>query len=311
MVDPLEAVVDKTRRTQLENIREMDGDIRTSADLRTILPGFRGQKGIYKPSGSPYVLWVRQTLRGVYPDKDPVAEPDGSWRYEYSPEGRGGLPDMTLDTNRALLKCMEDKIPVGVIRQIPSQGGERAYEVRGLSYVTGFDGTHFVLMGEPIDVTDRPVEAPAALKFEPFDRILHTLAPALRRIREERFRLAVRRIYHERCSLCDIGYHVGRTPLAIQAAHIIPVQNEGTSKDVRNGVLLCNNHHALFDSYAWSLDEDLRVLVTTDPDFRRSAHSNHILRAEGRRVPNLPDDALDYPATSAIRYRMDLFERHQ
>ena len=218
---------------------------------------------------------------------------------------------MTLDTNRALFKCMEDEIPIGVIRQLPTQGGGRIYEVRGLGYVTGFDGTHFTLRGEPIDVTERPVDVPSALKFEPFDRTRPSLSPTLRRVREARFKLAVRRIYHERCSLCDIGYHVGGTPVAIEAAHIIPVQNDGTSRDVRNGVLLCSNHHTLFDSFAWTLDEDLRVLVTPDPEFRRSASSNHVILAEGRKVPNLPDNLLDYPDNTALRYRLDLFERHK
>ncbi len=218
---------------------------------------------------------------------------------------------MTLDTNRSLLRCMEDKVPIGVIRQVESMDGKRAYEIRGLSYVTGFDGTHFLLRGEPIDVTQRPVEVPAALAFEPFDKVLPTLGPTLRRIREARFRVAVQRIYHERCCLCNIGYHVGRTPLAMQAAHVIPFEDNGTSKDVRNGVLLCSNHHALFDSYVWTLDEDFRVLVTADAQFRRSARSNHVLTVEGKRLPNLPDAQLDYPDGAAIRFRMGLFEQHQ
>ena len=91
----------------------------------------------------------------------------------------------------------------------------------------------------------------------------HRLAPTLRRIRDARFKLAIRRIYHERCGLCNLGYHIGQTPLALEAAHVIPVNDDGTSKDVRNGLLLCSNHHTLFDSYAWTLDEDLRVQVTS------------------------------------------------
>ena len=311
MTDPLEFIREPSRREQLRSLRELDGAIRTSAELRTSLPGFKGQKGIYKPRGSRYALWIRQTLRGLYADKEPVVEPDGSWKYEYAPEGRGGQPDMTLDTNRALLRCMEEKVPIGVIRQIRASGVGRVYEVRGLGYVTGFDGTYFTLRGEPIDVTARPAEAPFSLAFEPFDRTLPTVAPTLQRIRESRFKLAIRRIYHERCSLCNTGYHVGRTPLAIEAAHIIPVQNQGTSKDVRNGVLLCSNHHALFDSYAWTFDEDLRVQVTQDAEFRRSAESNHVVKAEGRILVNLPDNRLDYPDREAVRYRTVLFEKNQ
>lgn len=311
MTDPLETIDNPTRREQLGLLRELDGSTESSAKLRQILPGFKGQKGIYKPRGSPYALWVRQTLRRAYPDKELVVEPDGSWVYDYSPEGRKGQPDMTLDTNRALLRCMDDGVPVGVIRQVGAGPVGRNYEIRGLGYVTAFDGTHFRIRGEPIDVSTRPLETPGRFEFEPFDATFPALAPTLRRVRDVRFKLAVRRVYHERCSLCNLGYRLGSNLLALEAAHVIPVENEGTSKDVRNGILLCSNHHTLFDSYAWTFDEDLRVRVTSDSAFRQSAGSNHVLRAEGRRLDNLPDLNEDLPDPLAIRYRQHLFERHQ
>jgi putative restriction endonuclease len=310
MPDPLDSVTSALRREQLARIREMDGMIESSTKLREIIPGFRGQKGIYKPAGSDHALWIRQTLRRAYPDKELIVNPDGSWVYDYAPEGRAGHPDMSLDTNRALLRCLEDGAPVGVIRQVPS-AGERRYEVRGLGYVTEFDGSHFRLRGEPIDISDRPVRVPSRLQFEPFDRRFPQLSSSLRRSRYERFKIAIRRVYHEKCSLCNMGYHLGQMPLALEAAHLIPVEAFGTSKDVRNGMLLCSNHHALFDNYAWTIDEDLRVLVTADEDFRRSATSNHVLRVEGRRLPNLPDQAFEAPDPVAARYRMDLFGKNE
>ncbi|MDG6935116.1 MAG: HNH endonuclease [Nitrososphaerota archaeon] len=36
---------------------------------------------------------------------------------------------------------------------------------------------------------------------------------------------------------------------AVETSHIIPVGRDGTSKDIRNGVLLCKNHHTLFGSH--------------------------------------------------------------
>ena len=311
MSDPLDSISNPSQRNQLARIRALDGSIRSSEQLRSTIPGFKGQKGIYKPSGSVHALWIRQTLRRAYPDKDLVLNPDGSWVYEDSPDGRGGHPDMTLDTNKALQRCMEDGVPVGVFRQVSTQGLGRSYEARGLGYVKSFDGTHFRIVGEPIDVSDRPAEEPARLQFEPFDRTFPSLAPTLRQIRDLRFKVAIRRVYHERCGLCNLGYHLGETPLALEAAHVIPVERFGTSKDVRNGLLLCSNHHALFDSYTWTLDEDLRVRVTDDASFRRTASSNHVMKIEGRRLPNLPDDPLEHPDPLAIRFRMELFDRHQ
>ena len=311
MPDPLESITSSFRREQLTKLRELDGAVESSARLREIVPGFKSQKGIYKPAGSVHALWVRQTLRRAYPDKDLIVNSDGSWIYDYAPEGREGRPDMSLDTNQSLLRCKEDGVPVGVIRQVPSSTGDRQCEVRGLGYVTSFDGNHFRLQGEPIDVSDRPVIVPRQMEFQPFDRVFPELSTTLKRIRYQRFKLAVRRVYHERCSLCNLGYYIGPTPLALEAAHLIPVEAFGTSKDVRNGLLLCSNHHALFDNFAWTMNEDLRVKVTTDSEFRRSAESNHVLRVEGKRLPNLPDQEFESPDPTAIRFRMDLFDKHQ
>lgn len=311
MTDPIDNLMDSVQRKHLQLLRDLDGQVETSEDLRSKLPGFKGQKGIYQPRGSPYALWIRQTLRRAYPDKEPNTNPDGSWEYDYSPEGRGGSPDMALSTNRALQKCMEDGVPVGVLRQVASVRGRRRYEIRGLGYVTGFNGSHFRIRGEPIDVTKRPMESTAPMQFRPFEETAPHLEPTLRRIRDLRFKLAVRRVYHERCSLCNLGYHLGATPLALEAAHVIPVQSRGTSDDIRNGLLLCSNHHTLFDGFAWTFDEDLRVRVTTDSEFRKSAIGNHIMLVEGKRLPNLPDTPQDNPDPVAIRFRLDLFERHQ
>ena len=87
------------------------------------------------------------------------------------------------------------------------------------------------------------------------------------------------------------------------------MSDRGTSVDVRNGLLLCGNHHVLFDAYAWAPDEDLRVRVADDGAFRESAAANCVLDWEGRRLPNLPERAELRPAAEAVRFRMDAFER--
>src|SRR2546426_1891560 len=161
MPDPLRRLDDEAQRKQLSLLRTYCGETIQSTRLADLLKGFRSQKGIYKPAGSPYALWVRETLRSPYSDEVSVQvdRPDGSWLYRYSPEGRGGVTDMTLPTNRALLRCQKDGVPIGVLRQTSDARGAAAYEVLGLAYVTAFDGTHFLLRGEPIrweDVTPSP-----------------------------------------------------------------------------------------------------------------------------------------------------------
>ncbi len=307
--DPVDSVSDEQFRQQLLWLRTNYGTVVDSSRLGRLVQGFRSQKGIYKPTGSPYALWVRQTLRGVYPDEEPHYFPDGSWTYRYSPESRGGQIDMSLDTNKALLRSMEDKIPIGVVRQVPSLARVRAYEILGLAYVERFDGAHFVLRGESISWTEVPVGERNPPPFKPFEEGPGRLAAQIRRLRDQRFGVAVRKAYGEKCSLCGVGYRVRGRVLGVEAAHIIPVAERGTSADVRNGMLLCNNHHVLFDALAWTPDEDLRVLVVDDEDFKRSAAANCVLSWEGKRLPNLPETASLYPAAEALQYRLERFTR--
>ena len=54
----------------------------------------------------------------------------------------------------------------------------------------------------------------------------------------------------------------------IEAAHIVPVSDNG-SDDSGNGLLLCRNHHALFDMGKWCLDPtSLEVISATGHDLQ-------------------------------------------
>jgi hypothetical protein len=214
---------------------------------------------------------------------------------------------MNLDTNKALLRGIEAEIPVGVMRQTPTMSSSRAYEILGLAYVEKFDGTHFVLRGEAISWEHLPIAETIAVPFAPFEQGPAQLAPQVRLQRDQRFATAVRKAYHEKCSLCEVGYRVRGRVLGLEAAHIIPVSARGTSADIRNGMLLCRNHHVLFDELVWTPDEDLRVLVVEDDDFRRSAEANCLMDWEGKRLPNLPELSQLQPAAEALSYRLERF----
>ena len=75
------------------------------------------------------------------------------------------------------------------------------------------------------------------------------------------FRAAVIKRYGERCCcLCDAPIEV------IEAAHIVPVSDDGSDWG-GNGLLLCRNHHALYDLGRWCLDpEDLEVVPSSGQD---------------------------------------------
>ena len=289
MADPLARYPISRLRGSLEWIREHEGEPVLSKDIRSQVPGFKVLKGIYKPAGSPYALWVRQTRRGVYADKEPVIHPDGSWTYLYSPESQPGKPDEDLATNRSLQACKRDRVPVGIFRQVSDLDGRAAYRVQGLGFVEDFDGQYFVIRGEPINETVEPLPEGVVPPFQAFEFSPTPLEEVVRKVRERRFTSMIRQLYHEKCSLCEIALRIHGRPIALEAAHVVPVNHHGVLGDVRNGVLLCSNHHAMFDSYAWIFDEDYRVIVTEEREFRESAAANHVLNSMGRRLPNMPE----------------------
>ena len=206
---------------------------------------------------------------------------------------------------------MADRIPVGVFRQIDDFEGRTAYRVHGLGFVESFDGTHFIIRGEPIVETSDPLPEGVVPPFQMLEFSPAPVQEVIRKMRERRFTSVIRELYHEKCSLCEIGFRLHGRVLALEAAHVVPVGSQGVIGDVRNGLLLCSNHHALFDSFAWTFDEDYRVLVTEDKEFKESAAANHVLSWLGRRLPNLPEEEVNYPAREAIQWRLDEFVKRE
>ena len=87
------------------------------------------------------------------------------------------------------------------------------------------------------------------------------------------------------CSLCDAPKEV------IEAAHIIPVADNGGDW-FGNGILLCRNHHALFDKHKWTIDPtSLEIIPKSDFDLR----SLQVIRSNIRHLKHSPGkEALDW-----------------
>lgn len=73
------------------------------------------------------------------------------------------------------------------------------------------------------------------------------------RLRQCSFREEVLHAYRKRCALCAL-----RHKELLDAAHIIPYAEEGSTMNVDNGISLCKIHHAAFD----------RLLIGIRPDFK-------------------------------------------
>ena len=81
-----------------------------------------------------------------------------------------------------------------------------------------------------------------------------------RRRRDSHFRGRVLNAYGSRCAVCKFAGRIGGTPLALEAAHIKWHEAKGPDV-VENGLSLCALHHDLFDSGAFTILPELKVIV--------------------------------------------------
>ncbi len=70
--------------------------------------------------------------------------------YSYFQENEDPSKRDTEYTNRGLMECWHDRVPVGVMRQMKASGPSR-YKVLGLAVVGGWDGGYFFLEGVALD----------------------------------------------------------------------------------------------------------------------------------------------------------------
>jgi hypothetical protein len=103
-------------------------------------------KRIYEPAWSEYALSIRGVFKGPHADGKMHARIDGSWTLEFTQEGHGDEARVRF-TNRALVRCAEDRVPIGVFVQHSPEDSrvELPYEVAGLALVRDWVGETFVL----------------------------------------------------------------------------------------------------------------------------------------------------------------------
>lgn len=253
-------------------------------------------KGIYKPQWTQYALSIRQTLDGPYPDRDPIVRPDGTWSYAYFQENSDPSARDSEYTNRSLLGCWRDEVPVGVMRQVQGRPDVR-YRILGLALVAGWDGGYFLLEGFAPEEQARAQESSGDVEllsrreeqvaietgaFDPesvTDGRQRVLAQIVRRRGQPEFRRQLIAAYGGHCAIsgCDAVE-------ALEAAHILPYRGPATN-ELSNGLLLRADLHTLFDLGLISIDPTtLEVLIA--PSLARSSYAE--LAGKRIRVPDGP-----------------------
>ena len=229
-------------------------------------------KGIYKPRWTNYALSVRESLTGSYSDRDPEIRSDGTWSYLYFQENPDPSKRDSQYTNRGMVDCMRDGVPVGVLRQVSGKPSP-TYRILGLALVTGWEEGYFVLEGlSPQGHTDAiPARAQVNLLIalhegaasnevsqiaenitEGLDRVI---ASIVRRRGQPEFRKALIEAYSSRCAIsgCDAVE-------ALEACHIVPYGGPQTNS-VSNGLLLRGDLHTLFDLGLLAVDTSNMTVV--------------------------------------------------
>jgi putative restriction endonuclease len=215
-------------------------------------------KGIYKPKDLPYALSIRINLDSPYPDGVPEHVPRGGWLLSYHQENADPADRDRAFTNRGLMRCIADQIPVGVLRERPAQNGRSRYDVLGLALpVRWSDGYFFLQSLNPpaVPVTDTvsdlleatavsdadhraEAESPPA---DDYDARLRAYRNIVARRGQPAFRAALLEAYGGKCAItgCDAA-------AALEAAHLRPYRGPESNK-VSNGLPLRADVHTLLD----------------------------------------------------------------
>lgn len=81
--------------------------------------------------------------------------------------------------------------------------------------------------------------------------------------RDPLFRDSILKAYEYQCAVCGFGVRLKNKVLALEAAHIMWHQAGGPDIEV-NGLALCATHHKLFDLGAFTIGEELNMLVSDE-----------------------------------------------
>jgi predicted restriction endonuclease len=208
-----------------------------------------------------------------YEHKDEVVFlEDGRWLMTYSPRS-GGLD---ISDNRALMRCVDDHMPLAVIQQVTDKTKGSTYKVLGLGIISGFDARRDVFIVESADLSaltqvsaaiedekqryEVVLYAELANEFRPFvqeDRVAYLASMPKR---DEAFREVLLKEYDYACAICEMKFKVDNLYEA-QAAHVVPKRRSGTD-DPRNGLALCRAHHWAFDAGLFTLASDYTIVLS-------------------------------------------------
>jgi len=222
-------------------------------------------KGIYKPADWSHALSIRIMLESRYKDGEFFKIEETGWVCAYHQElnPRNLADSKNLYSNLALQNCLDDKVPIGILKQTQSQEeGGSEYKVIGLGAVIGKIDEYFVLCDLP---TSKSLSAEQIIQHlvqheaekllsestngggsttppdDDYRRKIHVWSQIVRRQGQGLFRKQLLLAYQSKCCMTETS-----DVAVLDAAHITPYNGPSTST-VNNGLLLRTDLHTLFD----------------------------------------------------------------
>ncbi|MCB0482494.1 MAG: HNH endonuclease [Flavobacteriales bacterium] len=117
-------------------------------------------------------------------------------------------------------------------------------------------------------------------------------------IRGATFKKVVPRLYENACAITGLRIVAKANISMVDACHIIPIAESGIDH-ITNGIALTPTMHRAFDRGLIGVDENYRVLISSDFVENYSAHSLH--QYEGKEI-NLPSNAKYYPSLESLNW---------
>ncbi|WP_139177138.1 HNH endonuclease [Geodermatophilus siccatus] len=270
-------------------------------------------KGIYKPRDLEYALSIKIKRDSPYLDGSVRNRADGSWFFAYHQEGPDPQQRDRLFTNRGLMACIRDRVPVGVLIEEPPIGRRPQYRVLGLAYPVGWEDGYFFFeslegpagprgdTAADVLLTDAEAEAerqaPADPPSDDYEARRRTYREIVSRRGQPAFRRALLKAYDARCAITGCAAEA-----VLEAAHLRPYRGP-SSNTVTNGLLLRADIHTLLDLQLLAIDPASRRVVVS-----RSLHFTEYKVLDGTPLA-APQEPAHRPAGAVLELMWANFQQ--
>lgn len=251
-------------------------------------------QGIFKPKMMDLPLTITTTPESPYDDS---FGPDNLLIYRY----RGSDP-LHRD-NVGLRRALETKQPLIYFHGIVPSRYLAVWPV----YIVGDDPTRLFFKVAVDEMTRLNLDTVAAMEVREGTEARRAYLTSTVKVRlyQRQFRERVLRAYQSQCAICRLRHQE-----LLDAAHIIPDEDELGDPIVTNGLALCKLHHAAYDGFIIGVTPDHLVEVRNDvlheidgPLLEHGLKGMHLSRLI------LPKSRSDWPNRDALDWRYQRFQQ--